>query len=274
MKYLQYLFTFIFIISFNIGVAFAEDRVGVVLLHGIGTQPQWSKNSTLASNLRSEGYDVVTPIFPWAGKNGKTEYNGSLQDAYSLISEKVSDLKSQGNKYIFLAGHSVGAVASFGYASEHSGINGVIGVTPGFPGWGAPTPMNNSLDFKPKILENMSNRAHKRIDMGKGDEDFEFVTKNHGKKFKIWTTPNNYLSFHHLEGVSRMDLVMPKLNVPVLWISTSEDVFTENGLSEEAYSLAPNNEMNKYVEISTQHNSAPANSEEHIISWINKVKGG
>lgn len=274
MKYLQYLFTFIFIISFNIGVAFAGDRVGVVLLHGIGTQPQWSKNSTLASNLRSEGYDVVTPIFPWAGKNGKTEYNGSLQDAYSLISEKVSDLKSQGNKYIFLAGHSVGAVASFGYASEHSGINGVIGITPGFPGWNSPSPMNNSLDFKPKVLKKMSKLAHKRINMGKGDEELKFITKNHGKKAKIFTTPNNYLSFHHLEGVSRMDLLMPKLNLPVLWISTSQDLFTQNGLSKESYSLAPNNKMNEYVEISNPHNSAPANSEEHIISWINKVKGG
>ncbi|MCS5586773.1 MAG: alpha/beta hydrolase [Gammaproteobacteria bacterium] len=273
MKNLQYLFTFVFLIFSNLGVAFAGDRVGVVLLHGMGTQPQYSKNSTLASNLRSQGYDVVAPVFPWSGRKGKTEYNGSLQDAYNLISEKISDLKSQGNKHIFLAGHSIGAVVSFGYASEHSNIDGVIGITPGFPGWSSPSPINDSLDFKPKILENMSNRAHKRIDMGKGDEGFEFVTKNHGKKFKIWTTPNNYLSFHHLEGVSRMDIVIPKLNSPVIWISTSEDVFTENGLSEEAYDLAPTNKMNKYVEISTWHNDAPANSGEYVISWINKVIG-
>lgn len=271
MKNLQYLFTFIFLIFSSLGVASAGDKVGVVLLHGMGTQPQYSKNNTLASNLRSEGYDVVAPVFPWAGRKGKTEYNGSLQDAYNLISEKISDLKSQGNKHIFLAGHSIGAVVSFGFASEYSNINGVIGITPGFPGWSSPSPINDSLDFKPKILENMSNRAHKRIDMGKGDEDFEFVTKNHGKKFKIWTTPNNYLSFHHLEGVSRMDLTMPKLNTPVLWISTSQDVFTENGLSEESYSLVSNNEMNEYVEISTQHNSAPADSGEYVTSWINKI---
>lgn len=271
MKNLQYLFIFVFLILSNLGVASAGDKVGVVLLHGMGTQPQYSKNSTLASNLRSEGYDVVAPVFPWAGRKGKTEYNGSLQDAYSLISKNISNLKSQGNKHTFLAGHSIGAVISLGYASKYSNIDGVIGVTPGFPGWSSPSPINDSLDFKPKLLEKMSNRAQNRIAMGKGNEDFEFITKNHGKKFKIWTTPNDYLSFHHLEGVSRMDLVMPELKAPVLWISTSQDVFTENGLSEEAYGLAPNNEMNQYVEISTQHNSAPADSGGYTTSWINKV---
>ena len=128
--------------------------------------------------------------------------------------------------------------------------------------------MNNSLDFKPKILKKMNKRAQKRIDMGKGDDEFEFMTNNHGKKFKIYTTPNNYLSFHHFEGVSRMDLVMPELNVPILWVSTSQDVFTQNGLSEESYNLAPSNKSNEYVEISTAHNKAPASSGSYVISWI------
>lgn len=249
--------------------AVADSKVGMVLLHGIGTQPHWSANSNLASELRSNGYDVVTPVFPWAGKKGKTSYDGSLQDSYDLITESIQDLKDQGNEHIFVAGHSVGAVVSLGYATEHSNIDGVIGIAPGFPGWSVP--MNHSLDFKPKILKNMNKRANKKISMGKGDVESEFVTNNHGKKFKIWTTPNNYLSFHHFEGVSRMDLTMPKLNVPVLWISTSKDVFTQNGLSRESYDLAPENKINKYVEISTPHNKVPRDSGDEIKSWVAEI---
>lgn len=268
MKTRSNLLLFVLIYSM-FGVSNAGNGIGIVLLHGIGTQPHWSANSTLASELRSEGYDVLTPVFPWSGKKGKTSYDGSLQDSYDLITGSINDLRDQGNKHIFVSGHSVGAVVSLGYATKHSNIDGVIGIAPGFPGWSVP--MNHSLDFKPKILKNMNKRANKKIDMGKGDVESEFVTNNHGKKFKIWTTPNNYLSFHHFEGVSRMDLTMPDLKVPVLWISTSQDVFTKNGLSRESYDLAPQDQMNRYVEISTQHNKVPRDSGQHIMTWVNRV---
>ena len=50
MKILRYLLTYIFLTLSSLAAAYASDKVGVVLLHGIGTQPHFSENSTLASD--------------------------------------------------------------------------------------------------------------------------------------------------------------------------------------------------------------------------------
>ena len=110
-------------------VAQVEQKdVGVVLIHGKWGNPNGNIKS-LAEALKSNGYQVITPLMPWSRKRG---YDKPYTEAISELDEIVNSLRSKGLSRVYVMGTSFGANGSLAYAAYGKyPIDGVIAIAPG-----------------------------------------------------------------------------------------------------------------------------------------------
>src|SRR5208337_5222980 len=81
----------------------ADATVGVVLLHGKDGTP--GNVSGLADALKKNGFAVTTPEMPYSKYRN---FDKAYEETVPEIDKAVAELKKQGARRIFIAGHSLG----------------------------------------------------------------------------------------------------------------------------------------------------------------------
>jgi len=234
------------------------EKLGVVLMHGKGGDTQWI--DPLKSRLESVGVKVISPRMPW---HRSRIYDKSFDDALSEIKEHVNTLKSNGVEKVFVAGHSLGAVAAAGYAARNDDIQGIILLAPGhFTGWPG---------FHNRFVDDLL-KADKLIADGKGDEKSDFSDLNAGKNFKRFVSANIYKSWFADDGPAEFTANMSQIkgNIPILYVAGSQDRIPQTKNKEYAFAKAPTNPDSHFVIIDSGHLDVPENAEEIVIEWLRR----
>ena len=68
---LSVLFIFASFLFFNASYAATPSEVGIIVLHGKGSSPNFPVLQKFESKMLDKGYAVVIPRFPWGGKKVK-----------------------------------------------------------------------------------------------------------------------------------------------------------------------------------------------------------
>lgn len=262
-QYLAIIILFFGLLSFSCSVKTLQpissaNKIGVVLMHGKGGDTQWV--DPLKSSMEGVGIVVDAPQMPW---HRSRIYDKSFDDAMGEINLHVQSLKNQGVAKVYVAGHSLGAVAAAGYAARYDDINGIILMAPGhFTAW---------PEFHNQFVDDL-NKAEKMISDGKGDEKGEFHDLNAGKSFARFVTANIYKSWFSDVGPAefRNNLANLKGNIPVLYVAGSQDRTPQTKTKDYAFVNAPANKDSHFVIIDSDHLDVPDKADEIVIEWLRK----
>lgn len=234
------------------------EKIGVVLLHGKGGDSQWI--DPLKSRLESVGVKVEAPAMAW---HKRRIYDKSFDDAMQEIHQAVASMKEAGSQQVYVAGHSLGAIAAAGYAARYDDINGIVLLAPGhFTAWAG---------FHNRFVDDLI-KADKLIEAGKGDEKSDFIDINAGKIFKRFVTPRIYKSWFSDTGpaefVNNMSNI--KAGIPVLYVAGSEDRTPQTKNKNYAFAKIPENPDSHFVIIDSGHLDVPERAEEIVIEWLRR----
>ncbi len=245
------------VLAMSVAPAWAEDKVGVVLMHG-----KWSNGipliASLADRLRGEGYLVSTPEMPWSARR---MYDASYDAALSEIDRAVQSLRDKGADRIVVAGHSLGANAALGYGARREGLLGIIALAPGH------TPELPSMKER-----YVSDVAHARtlVEAGQGDQSVTYMDINQGKSRTVSVSAQVFLSYCDPDGPAVMPVNAAKLTAPLLWVVGSDDKMSDRG---EGYAFAkvPANPLNRYVLVNAGHMETPAVATSDVVAWLKQI---
>lgn len=232
-----------------------SNKIGIVLMHGKGGTTKWI--DSLASDLHSANILVSTPNMPWHSDRiyDKT-FNASLLE----IKKHVQNLKSQGAKKIYIAGHSLGAIAATGYGAQVGDVNGIILLAPGhFTAWHA---FNST--FKSDLA-----KAELMIANGNGNKTSMFNDINGGTHYTRNVTAKIYKSWFAPDEVAFLfNVAALPTDVAMLYIAGGADRYNETNNKHYAFNKAPHNKHNRYVTLNAKHLEVPSKSTNIILDWV------
>jgi pimeloyl-ACP methyl ester carboxylesterase len=254
------------------GSAGAEERIGVVLLHGklgsaLGSPAAVGKmriGSALIAALRRAGHLVATPEMCWSGARG---FDRTYTDCFGDIDDAIADLRSKGATAIVLGGMSLGGNAAIGYGAGHAGLLGVVAMAP------ADDPASKAK--RPEIASVIA-RAQELVQQARGDEPTSFEDINTGPRGiytkRIITTPRIYLSFYGPDSPASIPANTARLSAPLLWVAGSEDPTQRRGPSF-AFDKARPQPLNRYVTVTANHLETPDAGRDAILAWLAELTG-
>ena len=110
----------------------AEDKSrAVIVMHGTGVHPNWQQViQPLRVGLTEHNWNTLSIQMPVLSNDAKhEEYAPLYPEVASRINAAMAELKSRGNKNIFLIGHSQGATMSAYYlTTSKQDINGFVAI--------------------------------------------------------------------------------------------------------------------------------------------------
>jgi len=248
-------------------VAAAEDKMGVLLMHGKqgGSQHDSSLNS-LHGKLQASGFLVIKPEMPWSLNRF---IDGDWNLAMSEIHAHVQKLKEMGAKKIALVGHSLGSPAAMSYAARNPDEVNALGLlAPGH----VPLYYSLCIPYSPikqcGVKEGVE-KARKELETGNGDKKQPQVDINQGRRNAVWMTSRDYLSYFEPTSDAEMAVTAPKIpaSVPVLWVIGDRDYLIREG-RQYVFDKLPSNSKSQYLEVSGNHASTPAVASDHIVQWL------
>jgi esterase/lipase len=239
----------------NIKPIASADTIGIVLLHGKNGDTRWV--SPLASDLRTAGYNVVTPNMPW---HRQRIYEKTFEDSLIELKSHVYLLKKQGNK-VFIAGHSLGAVAAAGYASKFGGIDGIVLLAPGH--------FTGQDDFK-RIVKYDVDKSRKLIEEGKGDSVTYFHDINIGGSSDLIERADIFYSWFAPDGPANFVRNMSSISeeIPILYVAASNDTIPETKNMSYAFNLSHKNKLNTFSVVESNHLNLPYDSYDIVSKWL------
>lgn len=244
------------------GQAQAPQKIGIVLMHGkLGIR----MGGWLVAALQNAGYPVVAPEMCWSGQR---RYDRPYPDCLAEIDAAIASLKSQGATSIVVGGISLGGNAALAYGATHTGLKGIIGLSPADD----PTRKANSSNAKLSgAFANSLAKARDLIAQGKGDEKASFDDINTGPSgsyaVTIDTTPRIFLSFYGPDSLANIPPNVAKLKAPLLWVAGSDDP-TQSGGPAFAFDKAPPNPLNRYVVVHANHRQVPDAAADTALAWL------
>jgi esterase/lipase len=246
----------LFVFLLVVVMGYAQENIGIVLMHGKDSTPKIV--SVLSDNLESAGFKVLTPDMPWSKKR---IYDRTYKESIEEINQYVKELKSDGMDKVYVAGHSMGAVVSAGYASLHDGIDGIILIAPGH--------FVSQEDVVNSMQEAVA-KAKEMIDTGKADEKSDFDDINMLKKFTRNVKASVFYSWFNPEGEADFATNMKNLkaDIPVLYVAASKDNIPRTKDRTYAYDNTPKNEKSKFIIIEATHMQVVAKSSKVVIEWL------
>ncbi len=223
-------------------LAFELRGAGVVLIHGkAGGQ---GPLQPLAQGLKARGATVVLPRMSWT--SGYRTYDQTLGE----VQAAVSRLKAGGASRIVLAGHSLGANISMGYAARVGGVDAVVALAPG-----------HRPDFIASQTGESLAQAKAMVAAGQGAQKGRFLDFNQGRTFPITTTAEAYLNFFDPSGPAAQAAQASGVRVPTLWVIGTGDraAMTDRA----AYS-------GTRIVVEADHQTTPRVAVAEVIDWLQK----
>lgn len=225
------------------GVALAQNLTGtgVVLIHGKGggqgpLQP-------LASALKKQGAIVVMPRMSW------TKGYRTYEETVGEVATAVQRARAQGARRIYLAGHSMGANISFGYAGAGGAVDGIIALAPG---------------HRPEFIASQTGdslaRARAMVAAGQGNQRASFLDFNQGGTFPVTTTAAAYLGFFDPDGPAAQAARGRGGRAPVLWVVGSQD---RPAMRDPATSS-----RGTRIQVEANHQTTPVAAVPHVLEWL------
>ncbi len=87
-----------------------KARAGVIVVHGLGTHPDWNLINVLRSQLAEQGYTTLSVQMPVLAADAKADsYTALFPEAAERLQAAVAFLREQGHRKIVLVSHSMGA---------------------------------------------------------------------------------------------------------------------------------------------------------------------
>ena len=229
------------------GSANAGERIGIVLLHGGGSDG--SQFNAMRPVIAKAGYGLETPNMCWS--NGR-RYDKSAEDCMEDVDKAIAKLEAQGFHRIVVAGHSLGGINAILYAAHHKGLAGLIVFAPSGPPQGD--------DRNPNVAI-----ARQLVRSGKGDEKTTF----YGGLNDFTATARAYLSYVGKESPLYDDELLPLISTPILWIAGTLDPGQRT--ADERFKAAPANPMNSLVSVVADHFETPDVAVGEMIRWLDRL---
>ena len=237
-----------------IQAAAAQDKFGVVLLHGKQSAPE--QHGPLASAIAIAGFAVELPEMCWSGRRiYDRDYLACLDD----IAPAVGRLRARGAASVVIAGHSLGANAALAYGGRNA-VKGIVALAPGH--------LPEVLAMRPPIAADLD-RARRLIAEGRGNEPVRFADFNGSLAITVTATPAAYLSFFALDSPAVMPGNAARLNAPLLYVVGSEDAFQRG--SEYIFAKAPSHALNRHVTVQAGHFDTSAAAAGPVVEWLRSI---
>ena len=249
------------------GAARAEDKIGIVLMHGkqgtpLGIAPPGSNRppagGQLVDALRSSGYLVTQPEMCWSRNRGLDK---PFAECLAEIDNAIADLKMKGATAFIVAGLSQGGLAAIAYGARHSDILGVIAYA------AADDPVGKA---KLSAVARAIDKAKQMVANGNGGETSSFDDINTGPQgsftMSLRTTADIYLSFYAPDAETGIALNMANLKVPILWIYSESDPSQRN--ASNFFAKAPPNPLHRQVTVFANHVETVNAGRAATLAWI------
>jgi len=232
--------------------------ITVVMLHGKGGNPGVSHYSGFYSKLRKAGFTVIAPRMPYS------RFDGNYTQTMEVINAAVDEAAKGGDRVV-VAGHSMGAAISLHYGANHFRKE-VVGIMP------------IALGHSPELSRKLMNitgpdvfKAREMVAAGKGDKKKSFADVNQGRRSSIRMTAATYLSYYDPQVFPGLGSVLPKIKVPVFWLSGADDRLTYVYDAENNFKSIPANPKSKYLEGKGDHKSVVYRETGRIIDWLSTL---
>ena len=242
--------------AFSLLIAFvlpsaAQDKLGIVLLHGKQSAPE--QHGPLAEAIEAAGYPVDRPEMCWSGRR---IYDRPYLDCLREVDAAIERLKGRGATAFIVAGHSLGANGALGYGARHP-VRGVVALAPG-----------HAVEFianRPQIAAAVE-RARKLVAERQGDTRMSFPDVNGDVLITVTATPRAYLSFFGLDSPAIMPANAARLTAPLLCVAGTDDPIQRG--RDYFFSKAPAHPLNRYVTLRATHFGTSEAARETVVSWL------
>jgi pimeloyl-ACP methyl ester carboxylesterase len=254
-----------------LSVQAADDKIGLVLLHGKQGVPLGQSGlvsnkqpigGRLVADLKDAGYLVATPEMCWSNRRNLDK---PFEQCLNEIDDAIAGLKSRGATAIVVGGLSQGGNVAIAYGAMHSDILGVIAYAP------ADDPTSKAR--LPAVAAAIA-KAQRLVAGGKGDERGRFDDVNTGPQgsfaMALDTTANIYLSFYGPDSKASIPDNTARLKVPILWVAGDSDPTQRRGKAF-AFDEAPANPLNGYVTVSATHTETPNAGRQATLAWLKEL---
>jgi pimeloyl-ACP methyl ester carboxylesterase len=241
--------------------AWAQDRIGVLLLHGKNPGNQNDPNlNQLKSRLETVGMVTLLPDMPWSARR---YIEGDWDKAMAEIDGHVKNLRGKDATKIVIVGHSMGCPAAMSYAARHGGVDALVLLAPGH------VPMFYSSSPNLKVVRDSVDEAKKMVAAGDllGKRDFNDI--NQGRAQQVRTTAPAFLSYFAPDSDAEMSVTAPRIpaQTPVLWVIGNDDPLLRSGRGY-VFDKLPANPKHGYLEIVANHLNTPVVAADAVLSWI------
>jgi pimeloyl-ACP methyl ester carboxylesterase len=233
----------------------AEERIGVVLMHGKQSAPD--EHDSLADAIAAAGYLVERPEMCWSRRR---IYDRPYPDCLRDIDTAIDRLKARGAAGLVIAGHSLGANAALAYGAAHRELKGVIALAPGH--------RPEVLARRPPIAQGLE-AARALVAAGRGDSAGAFPDYNGDLAITVRATPRAYLSFFAPDGPALMPANAAKLTAPLLYVVGTADRLQRG--PEEIFAKAPAHSLNRYESLPAGHFATAAAARNVVVAWLKDV---
>lgn len=238
----------------------AQDRIGVILMHGKQGSPRGEGIANLASQLESAGHKVIAPSMPWSS-GAWEKISVTVEQVFALIDGHANTLRGQGATRIVVGGHSLGANVALAYAVDRGNVAGLVMAAPGHqPGY---------TYRAHKTIREAVDRARSLVDAGQGNQSLTGQDDNQGRTFSISTTAAVYVSWLDPNGRLAMNVQAPRLpaSIPLMLVIGTKDVFFSRAESV-VYQPAAKNPYSKYLVVEADHGQTPFAAAKRITDWV------
>jgi pimeloyl-ACP methyl ester carboxylesterase len=235
-------------------VAAAQDKFGVVLMHGKQSAPE--QHGPLASAIAIAGFPVELPEMCWSGRR---IYDRDYLACLDEIAPVIGRLRARGAINVVIAGHSLGANAALAYGARND-VKGVVALAPGH--------LPEILATRPRIAGDLD-RARRLIAEGRGDEAARFADFNGSLAISVTATPSTYLSFFAPDSPGVMPDNAARLKAPLLYVVGSGDPLQRG--PEYIFARAPPHALNRHVTVQAGHFDTSAAAAGPVVEWLRSV---